>query len=213
MSKKEAIGIFIVILLFIGASYFSHEYADAIGDAVLMYENIGIALYIAITTIATIIAPINAIPLIPVAVAVWGSFLTAIFSIIGWTLGSLFAFGIARRYGKRIVRHFINLEKIARIEKMIPHEHLFISIILLRMALPVDVLSYALGIFTNIRFRLYFWTTLIGITPFAFVFAYAATLPVWYQVGAGIIGVVVLYGAYRHVSSRYFFHDKHDTMK
>jgi len=204
MTPKEIAGVVIVIALFIGASYFSNEYSDAIEDMVSLRGGIGIALYVGIIMIATIIAPINAVPLIPVAVLIWGSFTTAVLSILGWMLGSLFAFWIARRYGRRVVEHFVNLEKITRIEKMIPNEHLFISIILLRMALPVDILSYTLGMFTNIRFPTYFWATLIGITPFAFIFAYAATLPVSYQIIAGIVVLVFLYAAYKRVSSKYF---------
>jgi len=38
---------------------------------------------------------------------------------------------------------------------------------LLRMVLPVDILSYALGLFSNISFIRYMLATIIGVTPFS----------------------------------------------
>jgi len=52
------------------------------------------------------------------------------------------------------------------------------------MTVPVDVLSYVLGLFSRMKSAPYFFATLIGVAPFAFVFAYAGTLPFLYQMEA-----------------------------
>lgn len=157
----------------------------------------GIVFYILITIIAVVIAPVSTLPLLPVAVKLWGSFYAAVFSIIGWTIGSAIAFWLARRYGKPFISKIISTNKIEKIEKIIPKNNIFISIILLRIALPVDILSYSLGLFSSISFKLYITATIIGLSPFAFAFSYIATFPIWLQIILLFAVSVFLYGSYK----------------
>jgi len=68
------------------------------------------------------------------------------------------------------------------LEKKIPKENLFLGIIFLRMVIPVDILSYALGLFSKIKTRDYLLATIIGVSPFAFIFAYLGRMPFYYQI-------------------------------
>ncbi|PIP73799.1 MAG: hypothetical protein COW88_00775 [Candidatus Lloydbacteria bacterium CG22_combo_CG10-13_8_21_14_all_47_15] len=203
MQTKEILAIGFLIIFFVGASYIAREYGDELGELVGGYGIAGMASYVFVATIATVIAPFNALPLIPIAVSLWGSFVTALLSLLGWLLGAVFAFWIARRYGAVVVKKFIDLRRAEEIERMLPDRHILWALIFLRMALPVDILSYALGAFTNVRFRIYFLATIIGMTPFAFIFAYAATIPIEYQILAGIIGFFVVIFGYRKLRKRY----------
>ena len=74
---------------------------------------------------------------------------------------------------------------------MIPENNLFLTIIFFRMVVPVDGLSYFLGLFSKISFKSYTLATIIGITPFAFVFAYAGGLNIYYQLGALAIAFLI----------------------
>lgn len=47
--------------------------------------------------------------------------------------------------------------------------------------MPVDVLSYALGLFSNMSHSAFLLATLLGVTPFAFVFSYLGSLPPGFQ--------------------------------
>jgi uncharacterized membrane protein YdjX (TVP38/TMEM64 family) len=97
--------------------------------------------------------------------------------IIGWTLGAQIAFYLGRYAMDKVHAWFPNMYKHNYIEKLIDENHVYFSIIFLRMAMPVDILSYALGLFTpKITAKDNLITTLIGITPFAFVFAYASEM-------------------------------------
>ena len=58
--------------------------------------------------------------------------------------------------------------------------------------IPVDLLSYALGIFGVLDWRNYTLATIIGIVPFAFIFAYLGTLPVSYQLFSIPVGVLLI---------------------
>lgn len=159
------------------------------------YLDIGILgpiFYVFLVSLAIVIAPISAVPLIPLASELWGVFNSALLNILGWTLGAYIAFSISRRYGIPLVSRIIPLEKIYKIQSYVPKKNIFWGIVLLRMVLPVDVLSYALGIFCKIRKRDYLLATLIGVTPFAFIFAYVGTLSVIYQIFFILLAIIVI---------------------
>jgi uncharacterized membrane protein YdjX (TVP38/TMEM64 family) len=147
-------------------------------------------MYVLVTALAIVVAPISSVPLIPLASMLWGWNTTALLSIIGWTFGSQVAFLLARTYGKPLVKNIISLEKVESLEKKLSHNNLFWVIVLLRMTVPVDVLSYALGIGSTIQSLPYFFATLIGVAPGAYLFAYTGTLPLVYQlITLGLVGI------------------------
>ncbi len=104
-------------------------------------------LYVFIVIIAVVIAPVSAMPLLPIASNMWGGFIAATLNIIGWTIGALIAFAIARKYGILLVKKLISIGKIEHVQALVPEQNIFWSIVFLRMAIPVDILSYALGLF------------------------------------------------------------------
>lgn len=67
------------------------------------------------------------------------------------------------------------------------------------MAVPVDILSYAIGLFASVSLRSYILATFMGITPFAFVFPYAARASLWLQILGGILALIAVYLGYRRV--------------
>ena len=186
----------IIIALFIISAFYSQKYGE---EAKIFVERgglFGMAAYVAIAITATVAAPVSAAPLIPIAANAWGVALTGALSIIGWTAGSLIAFIIGRRYGLPLTQKFVSARKLEKIHKHIPHEKVFWSVVLLRVMIPVDLLSYALGIFGVLDWKKYTLATVIGISPFAFIFAYLGTLPVSYQlfsIPAGILLIFIIY--------------------
>lgn len=187
---KAFLGILIILFLFIFSSYIVRTNIEFFNN--LIGDNIyGILIYILITIIAVVIAPISMVPLIPVVSNVFGWILGAIFTFIGWILGAFIVFFICRKYGVDLIKKFVSLKNINKFESKIPKENLFWDIVLLRMIIPVDILSYALGLFSNVKFKTYAFATFIGIIPFTIIFSYLGTVPLWYQV-SGIIIVVLL---------------------
>lgn len=190
-STKTVLSLLLIIFLFLLASYLIQNNIGNIDDYIVD-GYYGALIFVFIEIIATVFAPISAIPLLPLMSETYGWFIAGLLSIVGWTIGSVIAFMLARRYGAPLVRKLISLEKISEIEKKIPETNFFWSIVFLRMVLPVDILSYVLGLFSKVKFNIYFWATLIGITPFAFVLAYLGTLPLYYQVSFFITGILFL---------------------
>ena len=189
---KSFIGLLIILGLFILSSYLVRENIDLIKD-LIGNDFLGILIYILITITAIVIAPISMMPLIPIASNIWGRVPTAIILIFGWTLGSIIVFWISRKYGVPLIKKFVSLEKINKLESKIPKENLFLDIVLLRMIIPVDILSYALGLFSKVKFKTYFLATIIGLIPFAFAFSFLGTVPFYYQlIGFFVIGLIIV---------------------
>ena len=195
---KAVIPVAIIVALFVVSAFYSQKYDE---EAKIFVEGggvFGMVAYVIIAVITTVAAPVSAGPLIPIAANAWGVAITAALSILGWTIGSLVAFAIGRRYGLPLAQKFFSVRNLENMHKHIPQERIFWSVVLLRIMIPVDLLSYALGIFGVLGWRRYTLATIIGITPFAFIFAYLGTLPVSYQlfsIPAGILLIFIVYAS------------------
>jgi uncharacterized membrane protein YdjX (TVP38/TMEM64 family) len=189
---KSLIGLWIILILFLLSSYLVRENIELIKGFVGSGFQ-GILIYLLISITAIVIAPISMMPLVPVASNLWGWFLAGIINWVGWTIGSIIVFYISRKYGVPLIKKFISLEKLHNFESEIPKKNLFINIVLLRMAIPVDILSYALGLLSKIKFRTYFLATIIGLIPFAFIFSFLGTVPFYYQIlGFFVVGLLIV---------------------
>lgn len=198
MKIKEFAGIVIFILFFVVGMFVAREFS---GDVVTYLSSgvPGMAMYVLVGIVATVIAPISTIMLIPVATVLWGPFTVAVLSVIAWTIGSVIAFVMARRFGKPLVVRFANLQNIEKYEKALGDEYLFWSVVFLRMAVPVDILSYAIGLFTSIRIDIYIAATIIGIMPFAFILPFAAQASLGFQITVGLLVLIMMNLGYRRV--------------
>lgn len=165
-----------IFLLFVVASLASTAYKEEIQLLVTSSGHWSMFYYVVITAVAIVVAPVSTLPLMPVATMAWGWQIAGALSVLGWVLGSQVAFFLARRYGKKFIQRFVSLESLARFENSLPKENIFWTVVLLRMTVPVDILSYALGLFSNISTRMFFLSTLVGVTPFAFIFSYTGGL-------------------------------------
>lgn len=199
ISKENAhilLPIFILGLFFIFATYLGHIYGSRIENFILEnnFTFSGYLFYIMLMILATVIAPLSTLPLMPIAVSVWGSFTVAVLSTIAWSIGAVIAFYISRRYGIPVVKKFVSEDKIEAINQKIPKDkNLLVSIILLRMIIPVDILSYALGIFPRVTWKVYTIGSIIGVIPFSLVFAYLGGLSVEFQIAGLIVIIPVLF--------------------
>lgn len=75
---------------------------------------------------------------------------------------------------------------------MIPKRHLFWWALFMQALLPMDLISYAFGLFTEIDLGPYALATAIGDLVPGFFFAYAGALPIWYEIGAMTIALAII---------------------
>ena len=194
--KKEIIAFTIVGITFIASSYFSLKYSDLLKEIIELKGLIGMTVYVLLEIASIVIVPVTTFPLLPIAVVLWGSFIAAVLNIIGWIIGAAIAFYLARKYGRPFVSRFIKTKHIIHLEKLVPHKNIFWSIVILRISIPTDILSYTLGLFTNIPMNTYLVATFFGLIPFAFIFAYSVSLPIWYQIAALVLSALLIYYGY-----------------
>lgn len=201
--KGEILVVLLILTLFVVAGYFSQVYLDQL--TALLEGNMvtGMVAYVLGATITTVIAPLSFLPVLPVAVSLWGSFVAAMLSIVAWSFGSAIAFLLARRYGRPLVLRLVGERKMKHFTEFMPQRNLFIAVVFLRIALPVDLLSYALGLIGVMRFWPYMLATVIGLIPFAFSLSYLAGLDTRYQIGAFIIAIVVIVLTFPRMKRQY----------
>lgn len=140
---------------------------------------LGAGIYFVLVAASVVLLPFSSLPLLPLATRSYGVVLTALLSAAGWWAGCLIAFQIAR-LGRRYLERITSMAAVDRIEEKIPEDVGFGGIVVLRMILPVDLVSFALGLLKRLRFRTYAVASLVGILPFAFLMSYAGG-----QLGAG----------------------------
>lgn len=134
---KTIIEIILIVVLFVSASYIVQNNIDFFKN--FIKDNVwSMILYVLLLIVSAVIAPVDMIFLMPLASSVWGLFLTAILSLMGWTLGSAVVFILCRKYGVDLIKRFVPLEKIYKYENLMPQENIFAEIILLRLIIPID---------------------------------------------------------------------------
>ncbi len=188
---KPFLDVLIIVALFVSFSYIIQTHADYF-QRTIGASYFGMLLYVLLAVASEVVVPVSSVPMMPLASNLWGWFVAGILSIIGWTLGASIAFILARLYGIAIINRFVSMDKISKYEKKIPEENLFWGIVFIRILLPVDVVSYVLGLFSKIDLRVFVLATAIGVTPFAFIFAYLGKISVLYQVITLIIVLIIL---------------------
>lgn len=179
---KQIIALGAFALLFLAVSFLAERYHAELAFIVREGGALGIVGFILLTAIFVVfVIPLDIALLIPIGAVVFGPAPTAVMSITGWTLGAAVAFIVARLFGRPVVERLIGLERVRVVERRIPKHNLFWGVVVLRMLVSVDILSYALGLVSDMPWGSYVLATLIGVAPFGFFFAYTGALPLLYR--------------------------------
>ena len=89
--KKEMLFWFPLILilgLFLYVSYLVDIYLPLLQELVIN-TLLGMLIYMGLVVFEIMLAFVTIVPLIPVATALWGWFLSGLLSLLGWTIGSV----------------------------------------------------------------------------------------------------------------------------
>lgn len=192
---KAGVEIALVVGVFIFISYLAQENTEFF-ETFISNDIVGMVFYFWFVVSAIVIAPLGAFPFHPIAANVWG-WLPAFLLI--WSavcFGAFIAFILSRKYGVKLIRRLVSLEKIYEIEKKIPEENVVLSVVISRLILPVEIGSYFFGLFSRIKLFPYMIATIVGTAPMAFLSSYFGTLPIIFQIDAVLIFfIVVILGA------------------
>jgi len=190
---SAGIGLLILVISFIMVSYFIQNNPDFIENVIggTSIDNFAV-IFTLVVIIGTIFIPLTFIPLIPLSVFTHGWIFTAIYIVIGQFVGAIISFAISRKYGVPLVSKIISLEEIERYEKALPKENLFWAIVLIRIAIPLDALSYILGLFRDLKLKTFAIATFLGIIPSAITLSYLGSLELKYQLISFAMFVIVI---------------------
>lgn len=149
-----------------------YESALSIEKYATQNEILVIAIFIVLAAFSAMLSPFSSLPLVPVAIMIWGNFLTGIFLLVGWLAGGTLTYIIGYYAGYPLVSQFASFEKVKYYKEKIPEKAEFWLILLFRFSMPAEISGYALGII-RYNFGKYFLATFLAELPFAFATSYA----------------------------------------
>jgi len=179
MSRRTLIKIVVFLLLAaaVVAIYFSpaRDYLTRENVRVFVEHLRGVWYGPVIFIVAFVLACVLALPaslFVLAAGFIWGWLLGSVYSIVGGILGALASFYLGRFVGEGMLAKFGRIGR--AVAKQVDHAS-FGSLLALRFipGIPFAVLNYGAGV-AGVRLRDFFWSTLVGVTPAMFVFAYSA---------------------------------------
>jgi uncharacterized membrane protein YdjX (TVP38/TMEM64 family) len=164
------VGIFALIWISPLRDYLTREHIRAGVDHVraLWYAPIVYVLLYAAGCVVALPASIFVIA----AGFIWGWLLGGMYAMVGGTLGAVISFFAARFLGEGLLTRFGRIGAV--VAKQVDHAG-FKTLLVLRNVpgIPFAVLNYGAGV-AGVRFRDYFFATILGIAPSKFVFTYCA---------------------------------------
>jgi len=213
LSVKEIIAGIMVGVLFLSASFCSQQYAETLKIFIGGGGITAMVWYVVSVVILAVVPLGSTLPLVPIAVAVWGKSMVIVLTVTGWTISASIAFYVARYFGKRLIVRLVPATYLEGVQKIISRENLrYIVFAFALIGAPVDAQSYAFALFTPIRLSVFLFWLAMGLFPFAFFVTFTATLPIVYQtyiIGLLIVGWFFFYTRLKQQSSG----DSDDTIQ
>jgi uncharacterized membrane protein YdjX (TVP38/TMEM64 family) len=123
------------------------------------------ALFVLLSALSAMLAFFSSAVLVPAAAAHWGAALTAAFLWIGWLLGGLASYWLARAVGRPVVRLLGGPQVTAWADRLSSSMSLVV-LLLLQLALPSEIPGYLCGLL-RVSPRLYLPALALGEIPFA----------------------------------------------
>ncbi len=186
----------VLVLIFWSSAALQEEYARL----VVFFEGhaanqpvLSVFIFLVFTILSVLFFFFSSFLVVPVAVSVWGSFITTMLLLLGWFIGAIFSYAVGRYAGYPILRYFIPEAKLSYYDRLFSENSSLLSIFLLRFTLPSEIPGYMLGVL-RFHFSKYLWVTLLAEIPYAFVIVYAfdAILTKDPMVLSSIIGIWLL---------------------
>ena len=160
--------------------WFSIALQDIFYDVVLFAEIYGgkhptlsIFVFMAFAGVSAMFSPFSSVPLVPVAIMLWGSVWTSAFLIAGWLGGHVITYTLGYYAGYPVAKKFVAFERIEQYSHKFSKKSEFLLVLLFRFAIPAEVPGYVLGT-ARYGFEKYFLATFIAEFPFAIITVYAS---------------------------------------
>ncbi|OGM90629.1 hypothetical protein A3A20_00740 [Candidatus Wolfebacteria bacterium RIFCSPLOWO2_01_FULL_45_19] len=165
----------VLVFIFWGSTTLQAEYDNLVAffESQLVEQPVsGIIIFFFLTILSAMFFFLSSIFAVPIAVSIWGAFVTMIFILSSWILGAIFSYIIGRFAGRPVLRHFVSKTKLDYYHRMFSENSGLLSVFLLRFTIPSEIPGYTLGIL-RFNFAKYMLVTILAEIPYAFVIVYA----------------------------------------
>jgi CBS domain-containing protein/uncharacterized membrane protein YdjX (TVP38/TMEM64 family) len=170
-SRRAALLIVAVLVVAVVAA--AEPLRDAVTVAVSAAEPVmgrhpvgGGLLFVLWSAVSAMLVFFSAAVVMPIAIEAFGPWTTLLLVWIGWWIGGVTAFAIGRRFGRRIVRWFVDPRRLREYEERAATLATFGHILLFQLAVPSEIPGYVLGL-SGCRFRRFALAMAIAEIPFA----------------------------------------------
>jgi len=130
--------------------------------------------YTFVLAISVVFSPFTIAPAVPFVAKILGPEITFLLTLIGWLVGASIAFFIARFGKELLISKFYPLGKVIQNQYRLHQKPGFVTLLQTRLFASVDNFSYFLGLETRTSYVRFFWITLTGSVPAAFIFSFSA---------------------------------------
>lgn len=131
----------------------------------------GASLFVLLSALSAMLAFFSSAVLVPVAIHTWGKLACAFLLWFGWILGGACAYGIARFWGRPVVRRLTSAKGLARYEERISRQTPLGLVLLFQLAVPSEIPGYVLGL-ARYGLRRYLMVLALAELPYAVGTAY-----------------------------------------
>lgn len=107
---------------------------------------LGAALFVVLAALSAMLAFFSSAIIVPAGVMVWGRALTMFLLWLGWILGGVGAYTVARYLGRPAVQRLASEKLIERYEKFLSPRTHWGFVLLFQTALPSEIPGYLLGL-------------------------------------------------------------------
>lgn len=139
----------IVALLFWYSATLHNTLIDAASALKGYSENnpaAAIIIFIILAISSAMFSLFSSVPLIPIAVTIWGNTATFIILFWGWLIGGIAAYAIGRYAGYPLVKKILPEDKISYYRNRISPQSELAIIFLFRFVTPAEITGYLLGL-------------------------------------------------------------------
>lgn len=123
-----------------------HRAVGAVAPVISTHPFWGAVLFVLLSALSAMLAFFSSALLLPVALQAWGKAVSALLLWVGWTLGGACAYGIARAWGRPVIRRLTSGSVLARYEERISRRTPFGVVLLFQFAVPSEIPGYVLGL-------------------------------------------------------------------
>ncbi|WP_243638754.1 TVP38/TMEM64 family protein [Lucifera butyrica] len=195
MYKYSGTILLFLVLIICVATFFYFDRRDEISYVIRAWGFRGIIIAIVLIGLIST-TPIPTESLMVLYLKIYGLYLGILYSWIGFIIGSLIIFIIARGYGQALVRKLIAADQINTVDSWVKRKGTMGLLIARLLPVPAFAVNYIAGVMPSMKLWPYLWTAIISMVPYyvstGFIYLFA-TRKAWQWLILGSLIMIIFW--------------------